>query len=218
MALPGTFYTRPHLQRVSDPATVRDVHSHLGGWTPTLPSRSRHRHNFPGPRMQWTLSQEWLSPRLPWLCPSSPLLPPACPTLPSGPFLQHRQPAPAPCSPPHRCACGYDRVAGVFSVPGSVLRALRARSHTISQQPIKKVLGWPFLPGEDSEAQGESATHPESPGVTRKKSDCKTDLSPSCSSASHRPKPGLSPPGVLANRLDGSAPSRSISQNKTFYF
>lgn len=109
-------------------------------------------------------------------------------------------------------------VAGVFSVPGSVLRALRARSHTISQQPIKKVLGWPFLPGEDSEAQGESATHPESPGVTRKKSDCKTDLSPSCSSASHRPKPGLSPPGVLANRLDGSAPSRSISQNKTFCF
>lgn len=169
--------------------------------------------------MEWTLSQEWLSPRLAWLCPSSPLPPPACPAPPPGPLLQQRHPR-RPLAPSRTDALVVTtEVAGVFSVPDSVLRALHARSHTISQQPIKKVLGWPFLPGEDSEAQGESATHPESPGVTRKKSDCKTDLSPSCSSASQaRPKPGLSPPGVLANRLDGPALSRSISQNKTFCF
>lgn len=167
--------------------------------------------------MEWTLSQEPVSPRLAWLCPSPPLLPPACRAPSSGLLLQHGQPTLVPCSQPHQCACGYDRAAGIFSVPGPVLHASHTQSWLISQQPVKNVLGWPFFTGEDSEAQGESGTCPESRGDAGRKSDCKTDLSPPCSSVSQAElKPEkLSPPGVVANRLHGLALSDSIAQNKT---
>lgn len=209
------------LQRVSDPATVRyNVRSHLGGWTPKLPSRSGHS----GPRMEWTLSQGWVSPRLARLCPSSPLLPPACPAPSCRPLLQHRQPTLAPCSQPHRCACGYDRPAGIFSVPDTVLRALHARSCPISQQHIKKGLGRPFPPGEDSEAQGESGTHPESHGVTRKShAGNLTARQSSLLPAALPPKPDSSRGSALRvrgqqARWPCSVRFHSSDQNRTFCF